>query len=348
MRTTRRDFVRWLGLGVAGAIGAPRTAAGADRIRVLGGPGDAERPGPMAGRISPELRRFVRAVAAGAVSAYGAIRVVWLHGTPGAPLPVATLEEARARGDLLIAERDQAAVPEVVVENRGKVAVLLLAGEILLGGKQNRVLVEDLLLPPGSGPRGVGVYCVEQGRWAGRSPGFDARGSFAAPGLRAKVLERADQGRIWDEVGRYARNAAAPSPTHSYQAIYEKPEVKVHLDAAERGLDRPATPGALGAAVFIGEGLAGLDLFFDPGLFAREWPKLLRAQALDGYGRDASPGGSDGVFRSRAEALLRATAEGEGSLRANAGAGRLFECRVGSHRGVALLFEGRIVHAAVL
>lgn len=39
----------------------------------------------------------------------------------------------------------------------------LLAGEILLGGKQNRVLTEDILLPPGSGPRNVGVYCVEGG-----------------------------------------------------------------------------------------------------------------------------------------------------------------------------------------
>jgi hypothetical protein len=348
MRTTRREFVRWLGLGVAGTLVAPRVGAGADQIRILGAPGEAERAEPIVGQVSPDLARFVRAVRTGPVSAHGALRVVWLEGPPAVPLTVATLEEARTRGDLLIAERDQAAVPELVVENRGKLAVLLLAGEILLGGKQNRVLVEDLLLPPGSGPRAVTVYCVERGRWAGRSAAFEARGSFAAPGLRAKVLERADQSRIWDEVGRYARSAAAPSPTHSYQAIYEKPEVKVHLDEAERGLDRPAVPGALGAAVFVGEALAGLDLFFDPGLFAREWPKLLRAQALDAYGREASAGGTDASLRARAEALLRATAKAEGSLRASAGAGRIFEWRAEGHRGVALLFEGRVVHAALL
>jgi hypothetical protein len=274
--------------------------------------------------------------------------VVWLEGPPGPPLAIAALEDARTRGDLLISEREQAAVPELVVENRGKRAVLLLAGEILLGGKQNRVLIEDLLLPPASGPRAVAVYCVEQGRWAGRPAAFESRGSFAAPGLRAKVMERAEQTRIWDEVGRYAERAAAPSPTGSYQAIYEKPEVKAHIAEVERRLDRPAVTGALGAAVFAGDALAGLDLFFDPGLFAREWPKLLRAQALDTYGRVAPASPSDKALRGSVEELLRATAKAEGTLRASPGAGRIFEWRAGGHRGVALVVEGRVVHAALL
>ena len=119
-------------------------------------------------------------------------------------------------------------MPELIVENRSKSHVLLLAGEILLGGKQNRVLSEDILLPPASGPRNIGVYCVEQGRWAGRAH-FDAKGSFAAPGLRSSVMEKAPQGRIWAEVERYARRAQAASPTQSYQEVYEKPEVREHL-----------------------------------------------------------------------------------------------------------------------
>ena len=43
--------------------------------------------------------------------------------------------------------------------------------------------------------------------------------------------------------------------------------------------------------------LAGLDLFFDPGLFAREWPKLLRAQALDVYGRVGTPDTGEAAAR---------------------------------------------------
>jgi hypothetical protein len=342
---TRREFVRWLGLGAAGAIVAPPMMAWADRIRILGGSGEAVGP---VGPPSADFQRFLGGVRTGEVRRHGPLRVVWLQGAPGPSLPVATLDEARGRGELAITERDQATVPELVVDNRGKSHVLLLAGEILLGGKQNRVLTEDLLLPPLSGPRAIGVYCVEQGRWAGRGKDFDARGSFAAPGLRAKVLERAGQGTVWAEVDRYAKRAAAPSATGSYQAIYEKPEVKAQMDEAERGLDARAVVGALGAAVVVGRDLVGLDLFFEPGLFARQWPKLLRAQTLDVYGRPAGPDGDDGAARGLVEETLALAVKAPGTHRGNAGVGQLFEYRPGGRRGSAILFDGRVLHAAIL
>ncbi len=62
--------------------------------------------------------------------------------------------------------------------------MVLLAGEILLGGKQNRVMTEDILLPPLSAPVDLQVYCVEQGRWSvsasggGGTTSFGVRGTF--------------------------------------------------------------------------------------------------------------------------------------------------------------------------
>jgi hypothetical protein len=161
-------------------------------------------------------------------------------------------------------------------------------------------------------------------------------------------MEKADQGRVWAEVDRYARSAAAPSPTGSYQAIYDQPQVKAHLDEATRVLDERAAAGAVGAAVFVGPALSGLDLFADPALFAREWPKLLRAQAVEAYRRTVGPDTDEGGLRARVERLVRAAASAEGSLRTNAGVGQLFETRVGDHRAAALTFEGRVVHAAIL
>ncbi len=348
MGTNRRKFLHSMGLGLVAAAGAPAASAWAQPFRILGG-GEARPEGvAVPGRISPELQRFVATVRIGSGKVHGALQVFWLHGAPAVGFPVATLEEARASGDLLITEREQATVPELVVENRGKGHVLLLAGEILLGGKQNRVLTEDLLLPPRSGPRPIGVYCVEQGRWVERSAGFEARGSFAAPGLRAKVLEKEGQGRVWAEVNRYARSAAAPSPTGSYQAIYDKPEVKAHLSEAEQALDHRAAPGALGAAVFVADALVGVDLFCDPTLFARQWPKLLRAQAVEAYRRPSESPVDAAKLRARVERLLRMAGAVEGTLRTNAGVGHLFECRLEAHRGAALVFDGRVIHAAII
>ncbi len=94
--------------------------------------------------------------------------------------------------------------------------------------------------------------------------------------------------------------------------------------------------------------MAGLDLFFNPELFAREWPKLLRAQALDAYRQPQRPDSDEGELRRRVENLLQAAAITEGSLRTNAGVGQLFESRVQGPRANALIFENRVVHAAIL
>lgn len=102
----------------------------------------------------------------------------------------------------------------------------------------------------------------------------------------------------------------------------------------------------MGAAVFVGPSLAGVDCFHSPGLFAREWPKLLRAYALDAY--RAGGAWDEPAARARTEGLLRAAARVEGSLRDSVGAGRLFDFTLDGRRGAALLFEGRAIHAAIL
>jgi hypothetical protein len=48
------------------------------------------------------------------------------------------------------------------------------------------------------------------------------------------------------------------------------------------------------------------------------------------------------------ETLLRDAGRVEGSLRGNAGVGQLFEFSVERSRGAALLFEGSVVHLAIL
>lgn len=116
----------------------------------------------------------------------------------------------------------------------------------------------------------------------------------------------------------------------------------------ERALGHSAPPGALGAAVIVGPSLAGLDLFLDPELFGRQWPKLLRAHALEAFRRPPVPDGDEAQGRARVEGVLRTAAHVGGTFRTNAGVGQLFEFRVAGLRGAALLFEGRVVHAAIL
>ena len=347
MNPFRRSFLKLLAVGGAVAASTPPLAR-ADRVRVLSDGGDA--PASLVMGSSPELGRALGGLTLGPAASRGGLAVLWLHAkntTAAPPLEILTLDEARAHGALTVIERAQASVPELIAENRGKTYVLLLAGEILIGGKQNRVLREDLLLPPLSGPRNIAVYCVEQGRWNEGRKDFDSRGSVVQPSVRSQVLRKAEQSRIWSGVAAASRSVAAPSPTGSYQAIYDKPEVKAQLEETSRRFDPAMAPTAVGAAVFVGPNLAGVDCFHAPGLFAHEWPKLLRAYALDAYGVVAGAW-DEAAGRARTDGLLRAAARVEGAARGSVGSGRLFEFTLDGRRGAALLFESRAIHVAIL
>jgi len=209
------------------------------------------------------------------------------------------------------------------------------------------VLREDVLLPPRSGSRPLGVYCVEQGRWNDGRRDFESKQSFAHPGLRREVYDKADQSRVWSEVARSARAAAAPSPTGSYQQVYEQPDVRAQLDEAEHGLAVQAAFGALGAAVFVGGDLAGLDVFRGPDLFVRQWRKLLRAYALEAASAAKGPSPEE-TQRAGLQRLLASAAAAPGASHANAGVGRIFEFRLPPRRGAALTHEATLIHAAIL
>jgi hypothetical protein len=340
----RRSLLQMLGVGMGVAAASP---AWAQKIRILPGAGEVA---PAAGseQAMSEVRRVLAGVRVGERCARGGLTVFWLHASAApTPLAIATLDEARAAGGLLVTERDQAAVSGLVIENRGPLHVLLLAGEILQGGKQNRIVVEDVLVPPRSGPLTLPVYCVEQGRWQGAGSQFTTRETLAAPRLREKMLERSDQREVWAEVDRYARHAAAPSATASYQAIPDKPEVQAQQKDVETAIGRKIAPGAQGAALFVGETLAGLDLFQDGSLFAREWSKLLRASTIEAYGRTiADP--DERRLRASLDELVKSAGGAAGSVRRGVGAGWLVEIRMSRARGSALVAESQVVHVAMI
>src|SRR5690606_1035393 len=79
-------------------------------------------------------------------------------------------------------------VNELKIENAGEKEVFIQAGDIVKGGRQDRVLTVSLVLPPRSGPVPVAAFCVEAGRWSARA-GDSARhftsASEAMPSRRA-------------------------------------------------------------------------------------------------------------------------------------------------------------------
>src|SRR5262249_21403787 len=114
----------------------------------------------------------------------------------------------------------RARVNNLVLVNNSERPLILLAGEIVTGGKQDRVVGKDRIVPPESDPVDLGVFCVEPHRWVETSGKFDTRASvMAQPSVRKKAMAEKDQQQVWNSVNeakatmsRNARAAAAPAP----------------------------------------------------------------------------------------------------------------------------------------
>ncbi len=92
-----------------------------------------------------------------------------------------------------------ASVNELVLVNRGKKPLILLAGEMVSGGKQDRIIAKDRIVPVGAEPLPLDVFCVEHGRWTSGA-GFTAANTMVHPSVREKAVVDQEQTKVWDAV----------------------------------------------------------------------------------------------------------------------------------------------------
>lgn len=103
-----------------------------------------------------------------------------------------------------------AQVNQLVLVNNSQRPLILLAGEIVTGGKQDRVVAKDRIVPAESDPVDLGVFCVEPHRWVETSGKFDTHASvMAQPSVRKKAMAEKDQQQVWAEVNNAKTTMAA-------------------------------------------------------------------------------------------------------------------------------------------
>lgn len=117
-----------------------------------------------------------------------------------------TLDEGLNAG--LVTIRDIGEVRAVLVTNKSAKPLLILGGELIRGGKQDRVYDADLIIAPKS-QQEVAVYCVEPGRWSGdynfgkvssSGEGKQSEGAIAPPLVRERATINQDQQGVWSAV----------------------------------------------------------------------------------------------------------------------------------------------------
>jgi hypothetical protein len=260
----------------AGALAAVILAAGGAVLFAEDG---------RAGTAAAAVRAMIGTLALGEPVRFENLTIIPLSGSskrmPAAAVP---LDEALKKGWLRIRELDDGDVPRLVVDNRGDGTVFIMGGEVVTGGKQDRLIGGDVLLRPHVRGVVIPVYCVEAGRWTETSAQFGTKQNLGTWQLRANAQAAAPaaQERIWGEVDKMQDQAGAGSATGAYQDIYEDGKVNKRLLALEKGLKNVPrlASGTVGVLCAVGGKVVSVDAFSDPTLFERLWPKILRASAL--------------------------------------------------------------------
>ncbi len=200
-----------------------------------------------------------------------------------------------------------AAVNQLVLVNNSDRPLLLLAGEIVTGGKQDRVIGADRLVPAQSDPIDLSVFCVEPGRWIARSEQFGSlKSQMAQPSVRVPAMAARDQQMVWNQVAAAREAAQAKSgasmasalqPTTSYATTMAAPQVQDQIDkvAGDYGgiLRESRKVNAKGVVVAINGNLVWADLFASNDLLSRYWQKLVRSYAAESLTTASAKGQAD-------------------------------------------------------
>jgi hypothetical protein len=198
-----------------------------------------------------------------------------LHGT------WQTLDEAIARGTLVIGEKGGGTVPVVSVENRSQEAyILLMMGDVIKGGMQTRTVRYDTVLGPGQ-RLDLEVFCVEAHRWQGEKE-FSA-GETKVPQSVYNELRRsgASQAGVWKGVAGNNSSLGAENATGSLEKAIKSPAVEKKLEAVRKRVVPEIPRGTVGFIFVHGGRAVGAEFFGSEELARAEFPQLLDSYAVD-------------------------------------------------------------------
>ncbi len=250
------------------------------------------------------------------------LAVYFIHGpsTQG-PVPL-TLQEALGNGSVRVLETGT--VNELKIENTGDEDVFIQSGDIVKGGRQDRVLAMSFILPPKSGEVSLSAFCVEHGRWSAR--GAESAAAFsstteALPSREAKLAMRAPmpvsppsytagepriagemagggvysrQQKVWNSVAatqtrlsdELSAPVASPRSATSLQLSLENEKLKEARAGYMTALESLGTQAddIVGYAVAIDGTVSTADVYPSNALFRKMWPKLLAAAVTEAIG----------------------------------------------------------------
>lgn len=208
---------------------------------------------------------------------------------------IITLQEAMERKLLVVYETSD--VNELQVENISReLDVFIQSGDIVKGGKQDRVLAVSIIIPARSGRVKIDAFCVESGRWEKRGGEDSTKFTSSNERIVSKDLKIAanatrSQQEVWAEVSKaqdklaqnVGGNVQAGASRSSLQLSLEDRKVVANIDEYVKALASAPNgkSDVIGYAFAINGRINSADVYVSNALFKKVWAKNLKATATE-------------------------------------------------------------------
>lgn len=176
----------------------------------------------------------------------------------------------------------------LLIENKSGKDLIIKSGEMVAGGRQDRVFARDTVLSPTKLPHKVPVYCIEENRWSSSEKKFIHRGHISS-GLQKIIDSTHNQNKVWDEIRKLLKQNNQSSGS-SYAILLNSKKItdtayRCNYELFQRL--RNADSSYVGFIAVTGNRILGAELFINSTLFYQTLPFL-----LEKYGTEAAWFGS--------------------------------------------------------
>jgi hypothetical protein len=197
-----------------------------------------------------------------------------------------TLEEALKQKKVEITEYAGGTVNTLYIENISRDTVMILSGEVVKGGKQDRVIAQDFILAPKSGKKDVSVFCVEHGRWQTQKGGdmsFREYYSISSNDVRKAATVNKNQQEVWNKVAETTSKNNASTSTGTLTALDKSGDLSIDLARYTIHFKNvfASQPDVIGVVVVTGDKILGCDMFATHEIFMKQYPNLLASYATE-------------------------------------------------------------------
>lgn len=215
---------------------------------------------------------------------------------------IISLQQGLRTGMITISERGTASTENVHwlrLNNKTNKPVFVASGELLIGGRQDRMVTKDTLLIPAGKDQYIPVMCVEEGRWSEKEKRF-IYGNYANPRLRKVLDQTKNQVRIWKEISNQLDTNKISSPTLAYVAPHSDKKMVLYKDEYLKFFQNKfqnADSTILGFVCISGNKIIGTDAFAGTNLFYNSSDALLQGYIEEAMRFGKTPDVSDKLVK---------------------------------------------------